>query len=109
MGFIQTPGPSLSFLEEKMGIYRPWRNVYVVLVPAALGLVASTIARDLPSKPSQPEAAREVLAQKLPEMNGKNLEIKVIEVKYAPGAGSAPHTHGCPLWRTWRKVRFNRK
>ena len=31
----------------------------------------------------------------LPEMDGKHLVMKVVDIRVPPGASSAPHTHGC--------------
>jgi quercetin dioxygenase-like cupin family protein len=33
----------------------------------------------------------------LPEMDGKKLNVKVVEVRYAPGQVSTPHRHGCAV------------
>ena len=37
----------------------------------------------------------EVLSQKLPKMDGANLTVKLVEVTYAAGAASRPHSHPC--------------
>jgi quercetin dioxygenase-like cupin family protein len=34
---------------------------------------------------------------KLPEMNGQQLQITQIEVRYAPGQASPSHSHPCPV------------
>ena len=41
--------------------------------------------------------SRIVLDQPLPKLDGARLEVKVIEVTYAPGAASTPHRHPCPV------------
>lgn len=33
----------------------------------------------------------------LPEMDGKHLVMKVVDIRVPPGASSAPHTHGCAV------------
>jgi len=44
---------------------------------------------------SVPAGNVEVLSQKLPAMDGVNLTVKLIDVTYAPGAASRPHSHPC--------------
>lgn len=39
-----------------------------------------------------------VLTQRLPRMNGGELKMTVVEVSYAPGASSPPHSHPCPVF-----------
>ena len=34
---------------------------------------------------------------KLPEMNGKQLQMTQVEVRYAPGQASPSHSHPCPV------------
>ena len=33
----------------------------------------------------------------LPAMDGKQLNVKVVDVRYAPGQSSNPHKHGCAV------------
>lgn len=40
---------------------------------------------------------RVVLSQPLPKLDGEHLEVKVVEVTYAPGVTSTPHRHPCPV------------
>ncbi len=40
---------------------------------------------------------REAAQQKLPAMRGTALQVRLIEVTYAPGGSSKPHSHGCPV------------
>jgi len=51
----------------------------------------STVVAQQP--PSRPLA----FDQALPEMDGKKLIMKVVDIRVAPGASSAPHTHGCAV------------
>ncbi len=44
-----------------------------------------------------PEAARVVLTQAMPVLDGAHLNVTLVEVRYAPGAASAPHSHPCPV------------
>ena len=71
------------------------RNLQILVI-VAYGLIASAIPSVLLAQ-SKPENVRQVLAQKLPNMNGNNLKITIVEVNYAPGAASVCHTHGCPV------------
>jgi quercetin dioxygenase-like cupin family protein len=45
------------------------------------------------------EKARDriVLSQSLPKLNGEGLKITIVEVTYAPGESSPPHSHPCPV------------
>ena len=45
----------------------------------------------------QPPARPLAFDQSLPEMDGKKLIMKVIDVRVPPGASSAPHMHGCAV------------
>ena len=36
-------------------------------------------------------------AQALPPMDGKQLNVKVVDVRYGPGQSSNPHKHGCAV------------
>ena len=43
------------------------------------------------------ESARVTLERVLPPMRGERLHVAIVEVTYAPGAGSAAHVHRCPV------------
>jgi quercetin dioxygenase-like cupin family protein len=43
------------------------------------------------------ETSRIALSQMLPPLSGNRLKVTVVEVSYAPGKGSAPHSHPCPV------------
>jgi quercetin dioxygenase-like cupin family protein len=45
----------------------------------------------------QPPARGLAFDQKLPEMDGKKLNMKVVDIRVPPGAKSTPHTHGCAV------------
>ena len=45
----------------------------------------------------QPPARPLAFDQSLPEMDGKKLIMKVIDIRVPPGASSAPHMHGCAV------------
>jgi len=42
-------------------------------------------------------AVHVAIAQGLPHMNGDALKATVVEVAYAPGGSSRPHSHPCPV------------
>ncbi len=50
-----------------------------------------------PSFAQQPPARGLAFDQKLPEMDGKKLNMKVVDIRVPPGAKSTPHTHGCAV------------
>jgi quercetin dioxygenase-like cupin family protein len=68
---------------------------------ALVGLLATAAA--LGCRPAPPaEAIREAtvhtaLSHALPPMDGSRLGVTVLEVAYAPGGSSAPHSHPCPV------------
>ena len=45
-----------------------------------------------------PASSRIIRSQALPEMNGKRLEVKLIEVSYPPGGASRAHSHPCAVF-----------
>jgi quercetin dioxygenase-like cupin family protein len=44
-----------------------------------------------------PQRARVAFSHTLPPLDGKHLEATVVEVNYAPGESSKPHTHPCAV------------
>jgi len=47
--------------------------------------------------PPRAEHARAAFSHALPSMDGSKLEATIVEVSYAPGGSSPPHTHPCPV------------
>jgi quercetin dioxygenase-like cupin family protein len=43
------------------------------------------------------ERARLAFSHELPRLNGDKLSVSVVEVNYAPGESSMPHSHPCPV------------
>jgi quercetin dioxygenase-like cupin family protein len=43
------------------------------------------------------ESVRPAFSQALPRMDSGHLELKGVEVSYAPGASSTAHSHPCPV------------
>jgi quercetin dioxygenase-like cupin family protein len=59
----------------------------------ALAVVAALIAPALLGA----QATVTSVTQQLPPLNGDHLKVHVVEVTYAPGASSRPHSHPCPV------------
>jgi quercetin dioxygenase-like cupin family protein len=49
------------------------------------------------SQAKSAEQSRVILAQTLPQLDGRDLKATVVEVTYAPGGSSTPHSHPCPV------------
>ena len=47
----------------------------------------------------KPEASRvhPVISQGLPPLDGRHIKVTLVEVSYAPGGASPPHTHPCAV------------
>lgn len=43
------------------------------------------------------QSSRLAFSHALPALNGKKLVVNVVEVTYAPGEASPPHSHPCPV------------
>ncbi len=43
------------------------------------------------------DPVRLVISQTLPRLNGDHVQVKVVEVTYAPGESSPPHSHPCAV------------
>ncbi len=41
--------------------------------------------------------ARNILTQRLPDLNGDALTLHLVDVTYPPGGSSTPHSHPCPV------------
>jgi len=52
---------------------------------------------DRAQPPAAVEKDRTVITHALPRMDGSRLGVTVVEVTYAPGGSSPPHTHPCPV------------
>jgi len=45
----------------------------------------------------QAGTVRQVIAQRMPELDGKNLTATIVEVSYPPGGASQAHSHPCAV------------
>jgi quercetin dioxygenase-like cupin family protein len=64
---------------------------------ALLCLALAACGTAPPAPPGGDAAVRSVLTQTLPAMDGAKLHVTVVEVSYAPGGSSKPHSHPCPV------------
>ncbi len=65
------------------------RIIWTALFLATLSIPAASQA--------SPAQVRTALSHALPQLDGDHLKVTVVEVVYAPGGASKPHTHGCPV------------
>ena len=74
-------------------------KLYGCTMLAVVGLSCGVIlaAQNAPGGQTKATADRVTLSQSLPAMKGDGLKITVLEVTYAPGAASPPHSHPCPV------------
>lgn len=78
----------------------PRTTILLVSVAACAGIAAGAgFALLFAQERGQPasERARLAISQALPPMDGNHLEVKLVEVNYAPGEGSDAHSHPCPV------------
>jgi quercetin dioxygenase-like cupin family protein len=68
-----------------------WTSLAVALLFTA---VLSGHASPAQSTPAQ---VRTTLSHALPPLDGSHLQVTVVEVAYAPGGSSKPHSHPCPV------------
>jgi quercetin dioxygenase-like cupin family protein len=74
------------------------RTLHRFLVLAGVAVGAPLLHRATTTGFAQQPPARPLaFDQTLPEMDGKKLIMKVVDIRVAPGASSAPHTHGCAV------------
>ena len=59
--------------------------------------ILATVAIIACAPKGPPEVARQVLSQAMPALDGAHVQVTLVEVQYAPGGGSAPHSHTCPV------------
>lgn len=82
-----------------MNLLSKWARLpSAVLFTVSAGSYA--IAAQIVANPPQNDSAeqsRVTLAQTLPQLDGRDLKATVVEVTYAPGGSSTPHSHPCPV------------
>jgi quercetin dioxygenase-like cupin family protein len=50
-----------------------------------------------PARHQGATTARVLFSHALPPLDGRHLELKIVEVAYGPGGSSPPHSHPCPV------------
>lgn len=79
----------------KKGVKTPLALAVIVACHAPPPRSATATSRNTSPPPA---ATRVVRSQALPEMNGKQLEVKLIEVVYPSGGASRAHSHPCAVF-----------
>jgi quercetin dioxygenase-like cupin family protein len=81
-----------------MRVIQLWASLALFIL---CGVVASShlvVARASPqTAQKENERARRAFSHELPRLNGDKLSVSVVEVNYAPGESSMPHSHPCPV------------
>ncbi|HEX6535826.1 MAG TPA: cupin domain-containing protein [Gemmatimonadaceae bacterium] len=76
----------------------PWSGRALVACAALAGCHAAPAARPIRPAPGADAVRSRIAASRsLPPMDGRQLAVTVMEVEYAPGGRSAPHSHPCPV------------
>ena len=80
-------------------VYSTTRLALVVACAATLGCKSSPPqVASVASTTPPPATARVIRSDSLPEMNGKRLVVKLIEVSYPPSGASRAHSHPCAVF-----------
>ena len=69
----------------------------VVGVTAGAVVLAAASAWDAARSQQPAQRSRMVFERDLPPMDGKHLNMKVVDLRIGPGDASAPHKHGCAV------------
>ncbi len=75
-------------------ISTPWVTLLAVL-GTGIGLRALRVR---PAFASDVGTVLQLIMEKVPQLDGKNLTATTVEVGYPPGADSQPHSHSCPVF-----------
>src|SRR5262245_60205008 len=60
-------------------------------------LSESVVAKSVGTEGVGADGVRSVISHALPQMDGKHLEVKAVEVSYSPGGASGSHSHPCAV------------
>jgi len=71
-------------------------HTYTSLSLLALAFTSHSLQGQAPRDTSKVQA-RVAISHALPTLDGAHLEAKLVEVTYAPGQASLPHSHPCPV------------
>src|SRR2546423_7977064 len=70
-------------------------SVVVVLVVTVSAIAAWPLAFAQDAAPRDAQS-RVVLSRRLPALDGRRLDVHVVDVTYGAGGSSTPHQHPCP-------------
>ncbi|MCC6318592.1 MAG: cupin domain-containing protein [Gemmatimonadaceae bacterium] len=71
------------------------RRILPVRSAAGLALVVAAVVTSFAKAQGAKSAV--IFDRALPAMDGRQLNVKVVDVRYGPGGGSTPHRHGCAV------------
>lgn len=74
-----------------------FRSVLAALSGPAIAGFALAAPALVHSAQTARERGRLAFSHGLPRLDGRRLQVKLVDVAYAPGESSAPHTHPCPI------------
>jgi quercetin dioxygenase-like cupin family protein len=81
-----------------MKVIQLWASLALVILSGAVAgkhLVVPCASAQTAQKKN--ERAQLAFSHELPRLNGDKLSVSVVEVNYAPGESSMPHSHPCPV------------
>ena len=70
---------------------------FALLVLAAVTATHTSLSAQERPPADAAERARVAFTHALPQMDGQHLSATIVEVTYAPGGASKPHSHPCPV------------
>ena len=82
----------------KLSKWAGW--LIAISLAAAAGSYAARAQGQTATSAAQADSGKQVrvaFTQALPRLDGSHLKASVVEVTYAPGVSSAPHSHPCPV------------
>jgi quercetin dioxygenase-like cupin family protein len=82
-----------------MSVLSKWASLLAAISVAAAAAsyaVGAQLATN-PPRSSSAAQSRLAFAHLLPQLDGSQLKASVVEVAYAPGGSSTPHSHPCPV------------
>ena len=72
--------------------------LFLIFAAHALAACGSTAVPRATSSPADTvRTVRVALTHTLPVLDGTHLAVTLVEVRYAPGGSSKPHSHPCPV------------
>lgn len=59
--------------------------------------IGAAVPQTSPPSSSKHQSDRVIFLRSLPQLDGKNLRVTMVEVNYGPGESSKVHSHPCPV------------